>query len=104
MATIKWKLLLYFFKTTVSQLIFGNISSWIRLPVENSVKNARAKGNTQKSVFFPLPVKLKQCKGDKKNKVFWGKVSSCPDDFPHYKHVFIEKFCKNMNTKANHHN
>ena len=52
MATIKWKLLLYFFKTTVSQLIFGNISSWIRLPVENSVKNARAKGNIQKSVFF----------------------------------------------------
>lgn len=51
MATIKWKLLLYFFKTTVSQLIFGNISSWIRLPVENSVKNARAKGNSQKSVF-----------------------------------------------------
>lgn len=35
----------------MSQLIFGNISSWIRLPVENSVKYARAKGNSQKSVF-----------------------------------------------------
>ena len=35
----------------MSQLIFGNISSWIRLPVENSVKNARATGNSQKSVF-----------------------------------------------------
>lgn len=62
MATIKWKLLLYFFKTTVSQLIFGNISSWIRLPVENSVKTPVPK-ETVKNQFFSFTCKIEAVQG-----------------------------------------